>query len=137
MTEDEIKKALEKYSLILNKKSLAYLDTKMANNSSQLTPVWFDLENSYIRINTTVDQHQENPLKISSHVGLYIQDLENPFNNVTIRGVVVDLTEEGAEDHADSLSKKYLDIRQSAYESPWEIRVICRIRPVAISGCID
>src|SRR5215831_16058135 len=42
-------------------------------------------------------------------VGLDLIDPENPYRHLSIRGRVVDITEEGASAHIDKLAKKYPD----------------------------
>src|SRR5215469_12245962 len=61
-------------------------------------------------------------------VGLDLIDLENPYRHLSIRGRVVDITEEGANAHIDKLAKKYLE--QDKYDGvPGELRVVYRIQP--------
>jgi len=48
---------------------------------------------------------------------------------VTIRGTVVDLTAQGADEHLDKLAKKYLGVDEYPFRSPTEKRIIIRVRP--------
>ena len=41
-------------------------------------------------------------------VALAIVDPDNPYRYLEIRGRVVEITEEGADDHIDKMAKKYL-----------------------------
>jgi hypothetical protein len=46
-----------------------------------------------------------------------------------IRGRVVEITEDGADDQINKLAKKYLGVDKYPYAQPSEIRVIYKIKP--------
>jgi hypothetical protein len=48
---------------------------------------------------------------------------------VTIRGRVVEQTKEGADEHIDKLTKKYLGVDKYPLRSPDENRIILKIKP--------
>lgn len=52
---------------------------------------------------------------------------------VTIRGRVVELTRDGADEHIDSLAKKYLGQDTYPYRQPDDQRVILKIEPLHVS----
>jgi hypothetical protein len=60
-------------------------------------------------------------------------DPENPYRHLAIRGRVEEITETGADDHIDSLAKKYLGKHRYPNRRPGEVRVIYRIRPERVS----
>jgi PPOX class probable F420-dependent enzyme len=62
-------------------------------------------------------------------VTLAIQDPDNPYRYLEVRGQVVEITEEGADAHIDSLAKKYLGVDTYPYRQPGEIRIIYRVQP--------
>jgi hypothetical protein len=62
-------------------------------------------------------------------VTLALQDPDNPYRYLEVRGRVVEITEAGADAHIDSLAKKYLGVDKYPYRSPGETRVIYRIEP--------
>ncbi|MHA2094743.1 MAG: PPOX class F420-dependent oxidoreductase [Candidatus Hodarchaeales archaeon] len=125
---------LTKYESILNKKGFAHLATIMSDGTPQTTPVWFDTENDFIRVNTAIDRLKDRNMKSRSHVALSILDPENPYSYVTIRGMVEERTTEGADDHIDLLAKKYLGMDKYPYRSDKEVRVIYRIKPLRVFG---
>lgn len=43
---------------------------------------------------------------------------ENPYQQVMIRGRVVEITHEGADKHIDSLAKKYLGVDKYPHRAP-------------------
>jgi hypothetical protein len=62
-------------------------------------------------------------------VTLAIQDPDNPYRYLEVRGRVVEITEEGADAHIDSLAKKYLGVDKYPNRRPGETRIIYRIQP--------
>jgi PPOX class probable F420-dependent enzyme len=115
------------------KKSFANLATVMPDGSPQVTPVWFDMAGGRIRINTARGRVKERNMKKGSRVALSIMDPENPYRYMQIRGTVVNVTEQGADQHIDSLAKKYLGQDKYPFRTPGEVRVIYEIEPTSVS----
>jgi len=109
---------------------VAALATLMPDGSPQATPVWFDREGEFIRINTTRGRVKERNMSVRPKVALTVVDPDDMFRHVQIRGEVASSTEEGAHAHIRALSQKYTghDFRQL---NPGEVRVIFRIRPTS------
>ena len=125
----------EKYMDILtSKKSFAHLATLMNDGSPQVTPVWFDLTNGVIRVNTARGRVKDRNLKVGSRVALSISDPDNPYRYVQIRGKVTKETEEGADAHIDSLAKKYMGVDSYPFRNAAEKRVIYHIEPTSGQG---
>ncbi len=105
----------------------AFLATIMPDGSPQVTPVWFDIEDEVVRINTARGRVKDRNMTARPSVALSIMDLDKPFRYIQLRGEVIDSTEEGARAHIDKLAKKYRGT--DTYE--WyegETRVMYRIR---------
>ena len=109
---------------------VASLATLMPDGSPQVTPVWFDQEGEFIRINTTRGRVKERNMSARPKVALTLVDPDDMFRHVQIRGEVASSTEEGAHAHIRALSQKYTghDFRQL---NPGEVRVIFKIRPTS------
>lgn len=111
--------------------SYAFLATTMDDGTPQVTPVWFDLEDGLIRINTARGRVKDRNMTARPEVALAIMNFENPYRYVQVRGRVVRSSEEGARAHIDLLAQKYL--QQEIY--PWysgEKRVIYYVQPQSI-----
>jgi PPOX class probable F420-dependent enzyme len=67
-------------------------------------------------------------------VALTILDPENPYRYVGVRGRVAEITEKDADQHIDSLTKKYLGKDTYPYRRPGEVRVIYKILPERVSA---
>ena len=118
--------------LLTTKKALASIATLMPDGSPQVTPVWFDYTNGKIRINTARGRVKARNMKVGAKVALAIIDPDNPFRYVGIRGPVVNETENGADAHIDSLTKKYLGQDKYPFRQPGEVRVTYVIEPASV-----
>ena len=126
---------LEKYSdLFTNKKAFASLSTLMNDGSPQVTPVWFDYDGKHVRVNSALGRVKDKNIRRDPRVSLSIQDPENPYRYLEIRGKVVDITQNGADDHIDSLAQKYLGQAKYPFRQPGEVRVVYKIEPTKLSA---
>ena len=105
----------------------AFLATTMKDGTPQVTPVWFDVEDDLIRINTVRGRVKDRNMSARPDVAITIMDLTDPLRYMQVRGVVKDSSEVGAREHIDKLAAKYRGT--VTYESfKGETRVIYRIR---------
>jgi PPOX class probable F420-dependent enzyme len=123
----------EKFRDLLTKKAFAHLATIMQDGSPQVTPVWFDFDGTHVRINSAKGRVKDKNMRRNRQVALAIQDPENPYRYLGVRGQVEEITETGADAHIDLLTKKYLGQDRYPYRQPGEARVIYRIRPDHVS----
>jgi PPOX class probable F420-dependent enzyme len=110
-------------------KAFANLGTVMPNGHPQVTPVWFDRDGDYLRINSARGRQKDRNMRRDARVALAIVDPQNPYRYIEIRGRVVDVTEQGADAHIDSLAKKYLGVEKYPGRQPGEVRVTYKIEP--------
>ena len=112
---------------------VAALATLMPDGSPQATPVWFDRDGEFIRVNTNRSRAKYRNMSVRPRVALVVFDPDDVFRHIQIRGEVADFREEGANDHIRSLSHKYTGHDFRALH-PGEVRVIFRIRPTSITA---
>ena len=125
----------EKYAdLLTSKKAFANLGTLNADGSPQVTPVWVDYDGKHVRINSARGRQKDKNIARDPRVSLAIQDPENPYRYLEIRGKVVEATEKGADDHINSLAKKYLGKDVYPFRQPGEKRVLYKIQPEKFSS---
>lgn len=117
----------EQYTDLLQKKAFAHLATVMPDGSPQVTPVWFDYDGSYLRINSAKGRRKDKNMRRRPDVALAISDPDNPYRYLQIRGKVVEITEEAADAHIDALAKKYLGQERYPFRQPGEVRVMYKI----------
>ena len=121
----------EQYQDLLNKKAFAQLATIMPDGTPQVSPVWFEFDGKNIVINSAKGRVKDRNMRRDPRVGLDIQDPDNPYRHVSIRGRVVQITEDGADAHIDKLTKKYINQDRYPYRGQGEVRVIYKIEPEA------
>ena len=88
-------------------KALLYLATIMPDGTPQVTPIWFNSEGEYLLINTAAGRVKDKNMQARPHVAMVIQNLDDPYRYIQIRGKVVQRTTAGAEEHINKLSHKY------------------------------
>ncbi|MEK6716096.1 MAG: PPOX class F420-dependent oxidoreductase [candidate division NC10 bacterium] len=119
---------------LLTKKAFAHLATIMPDGSPQVTPVWIDFDGGHVRINSAKGRIKDKNMRRNGRVALAIQDPDNPYRYLAVRGRVEEITEAGADARIDSLTKKYLGQDRYPHRQPGEVRVIYRIRPERVSS---
>jgi PPOX class probable F420-dependent enzyme len=105
------------------KKAFAYLGTIMPDGSPQVTPVWFNTDGENILINSAKGRIKDRNMRLHPQVTLCIQDPSNSYRYLQIRGTVVEITAEGADDHIDALTFKYRGLPKYPSRQPGEQRV--------------
>lgn len=119
----------QQYRDLFQKKAFANLATLMPDGRPQVTPVWVDLDDSHIRVNSAKGRVKDKNMRRNNNVALSIFDPDNPYRHLAVQGEVVDITEQGADEHIDALAKKYLGKDKYPFRQPGEVRVIYKIRP--------
>ena len=114
---------------LLQQPALAHLATLMPDDTLQVTPIWIDFDGTYLLVNTLKGRQKELHMQKRPQVGLDIVDLSNPWRWLSVRGQVVDMTEEGANEHIDKMAKKYMGQDKYGFHQPGDVRVICKIQP--------
>ncbi len=122
--------------LLTEGKNFAAVATLMPDGSPQVTIVWVDSDGKHVIFNTAEGRVKANNLRRDPRVAVSVMNSENPYQQVMIRGRVVEMTHDGADAHIDHLAKKYLGVDKYPYRGPGEQRVIVKIAPehIAILG---
>ncbi|HKB25694.1 MAG TPA: PPOX class F420-dependent oxidoreductase [Methylomirabilota bacterium] len=120
--------------LFTTKKAFAHLATLGRDGAPQVTPVWVDYDGTHVRFNTARGRVKERNLRRDPRVALALQDPDNPYRYVQVRGRVAEMTEKGADAHIDALAKKYLGQDRYPYRKADEVRVIVSILPEKVQG---
>lgn len=115
--------------LLTSKKAYAHLATTMADGSPQVTPVWFEYDGEVIIVNSAIGRTKDRNMKRDARVALSIQDPDNPYRYLQIRGMVVEITTDGADASIDRLALKYLGQERYPGRRLGEVRVVYKIQP--------
>ncbi len=114
---------------LFQKKSFGHLATLLPNGTPQTSPVWVDFDDTYVLVNSARGRLKDKNMRQRPQVALSIQDPDDPYRYLEVRGRVVEITEQGAEEHIDRLAKRYLGLDRYPYRQPGEVRVIYKIKP--------
>jgi PPOX class probable F420-dependent enzyme len=119
----------KKFLDLFRKPTFAHLATIMPDGSPQVTPVWIDFDGEHILVNSAKGRVKDRNMRRHPGVALSIQDPENPYRYLQVRGTVTEITQEGAEGHIDRMAKKYLNMDRYPNRAPGEVRVLYKITP--------
>ncbi|MDQ3013393.1 MAG: PPOX class F420-dependent oxidoreductase [Acidobacteriota bacterium] len=124
----------DKYSDLFDKKVFASLATVMPEGEPQVTPVWIDYDGRNVVFNTATGRQKDKNMQADGRVSLALVDPDNPYRYLEVRGVVVERTTDGADDHINKMAKKYMGVDVYPFRQPGEVRVIYKIKPEHISS---
>ena len=114
---------------LLRAKNFAHIATVRADGSVQVAPTWVDVQDGRPVVNSAEGRAWVRNLERDPRITLEVQNMENPYEYVEIRGRVAERTHEGADEHIDRLAKKYLGVDQYPMRQPGEQRLIIRVEP--------
>lgn len=127
----EISAGLEK---LLKEACHCQLGTILPSGWPQVTQVWVDTDGQNILINSAEGRVKTTAVRKNPRVAVNIVDPANPWRVASVRGKVIEVTTEGADQHIDALAKKYLGKDTYPFRQPGEVRVIIKIEPQKING---
>jgi len=124
-----VKSIPEKYEDLFEKRSFGHLATLMPDGSPQVTPVWVDYDGHYVLVNSAEGRQKDLNMERDPRVAISIQDPDDPYRYVQVRGVVEEITTQGADDHIDKQAQKYLEVEEYPHRAPGEVRKLYKIKP--------
>ena len=124
----------ENFRDIFAKKAFAHVATVGRDGAPQVTPVWVDYDGAHVLINTARGRVKDKNLQRNPTVALSVQDPDNPYRYLQVRGRVVEVTEKGADAHIDALAKRYMGHDRYGNRRPGEVRVIFKILPEKVQS---
>jgi PPOX class probable F420-dependent enzyme len=114
---------------LLKGKNFCNVASLRADGTVHGVPVWVDIQDSRPVLNSAEGRSWVRNLERDPRVTLTVQNLENPYEYLEIRGRVAERTHDGADEHIDSLAKKYMGVDEYPLRQPGEQRVIIRVEP--------
>ena len=129
----------EAYLDLVNGPPVAALATVMPDGRPQTTVVWCNYDGTHLLVNTMRGFRKEKNMRLNPMVTLLCYDPREPLRAIEVRGTVVEMTEAGALEHLDSLSRLYTG--RSPYFGecvPAELKeketpVLCKILPTHVT----
>jgi PPOX class probable F420-dependent enzyme len=124
----------EKFLDLFQKRAFASLATLMPDGSPQVTPVWVDYDGTHVIVNSARGRQKDRNMERDRRVALSIQDPDNPYRYIQVRGRVETIAEEGADAGIDKLAKKYTGADKYPNRRAGEVRVIYKIKPESVTA---
>ncbi len=122
---------------LLERPVLYNLATVNPNGTVQVNPVWGELHDGMIRLNTAAGrQKHKNLAERGDTVTVMVQDPDDTQRYVEIRGRVSELTEKNGVEIIDRLAKKYIGVDVYPWHKDDETRVTVMIEPTQVFGQI-
>ncbi len=126
----------ESHRDLLDRPLLAMLGTIQPDGTPQLMPMWADLADGLVRVNTALGRQKHANMARNPHVSLLVVDPDDDFRFIEVREDVVLITTDGANAHADKLITEYRGAEHVPTAPRSESRVLVVIRPrrVIVNG---
>ena len=86
---------------LLEATNFAQVATIRRDGSPHVTPVWVDVRDGLVWLNSAQGRAWPANLRRDPRVALNVQNLENPQENLEIRGEASEITPDGADEHID------------------------------------
>lgn len=119
---------------LLEGAGLCYLTTLMPDGSPQITQTWVDTDGRHVLINTVRGHQKVRNIERDPRVALAVGDPVEPSRYFQVRGRVVSVTEEGAAEHIEQLSHRYLGRPYPWFGGRDQVRLLLTIEPERITG---
>jgi pyridoxamine 5'-phosphate oxidase-like protein len=110
----------------------AAIGTKRSDGSVQINPVWFDYKEGTIRLNGGENRGWlKHARKDRDRITIFFIDPKNMWRYAQLQGRIVRTTTEGAGDHINDLSRRYLgrDYGRSTAD-----RLLIEVVPERVTG---
>lgn len=124
----------EKYRDLFDKRAFGVLATLMPDGQPQVTPVWVDLQDGHVIVNSAKGRQKDKNIARDPRVTITVIDPQNPYRYVEIRGRVDEITQKDADAHIDKMAKKYLGKDKYPFRQAGEQRVMYKIAPSHVTG---
>lgn len=114
---------------LLSAQNVAVVSTHGPEPRIRSRVTWVDTDGECVILNSTADRSWVADLKEQPAVNCTVVDLTNPYEFVSIEGVVEEMTTDNAAAHIDQMAKKYLGADRYPFHDPATPRMLIRIRP--------
>ncbi len=128
----------ESHMDLVNGPVLVAFTTIMPDGQPQTTPVWCNAKGDHVWINSARGRIKDRNINRDPRVSILAVDPSDNYRYLVIRGIVGEITEEGAVDHIHELARLYTEHEgyygyfQPAEQAQKEVRVIYKIQPTRI-----
>jgi PPOX class probable F420-dependent enzyme len=108
---------------LLTSNHFGHLATVNDKGQPQVTPVWFRYDHGKLEVNSAAGRLKDRNMRSNPQVALSVLDPKNSYRYLEVRGKVVEITMDGAEDGIDQLAHRYMGVEKYPFRQPGEQRV--------------
>ena len=112
---------------------LIVIATQRNDGSVQLNPVWFELEDGFIWLNSNTSRTWPKNLQRDREVTMLLVDPKTPDRYAQIRGRLVSLVPDPKHEFIDRLSRRYTGKKFRDLEAG-EHRITLKVQPLSVTG---
>ena len=116
---------------LLQEPNFATVATRNTDGSPQLSIVWIDWDGEHVVFNTAAGRVKPRNIERDPRVSVLVIDGKDGYRWVAVRGRA-ELTTDGADEHIDSMARKYSGEGWTA--RPGEQRLLVRVRVEHVSA---
>ena len=113
---------------LLSEPNHAVVSTMNKDGSVHNTVAWINIDDGAAAVNSALGRKWPANLERDPRITVLVYDQGNPQNYVEIRGAAT-ATRDGADEHIDALSKKYIGQDKYPFRQPGEERIKFVIEP--------
>jgi PPOX class probable F420-dependent enzyme len=121
LTDPEVQK-------LLSEPNHAVISTLNQDGSVHSAVAWISAEDGTVAVNSARGRKWPTNLERDPRVNIVVYEQDNPYNYVEIRGSASGTTD-GADEHINALSKKYIGQDEYPARQPGEVRIKFVIEP--------
>lgn len=112
---------------LLDAAGFAHLASLGPDGEPQAHPVWYDWQEDRLKISTTTDRQKYRNVRRDPRVAATIQDPDNPYRYLEIRGEITSIEEDPEKKFIDHLAGKYLGEEEYPNKDPDAERVVIAV----------
>jgi PPOX class probable F420-dependent enzyme len=124
----------DKERKLITDKNFGHIATINKDGSPQVSPVWIELDGNLLVVNSEQKRRKVRNLRRDPRVAVSIQNAENPYQYIEIRGRAVEITDAGGFEGIDRLSAKYNNQPKYPGNAPGDVRIVIKIEPEHVAS---
>lgn len=120
---------------VLDSRAFAHLTTLDPDGTPQTTAMWIMRDGDRIVFNTAEGRRKWRNLQRDPRISISISKQDDPYQNWSIQGRVVEMRTADGVDVIDALARKYLDgVDRYPWLTPGQVRVTIVVEPTRVAG---
>ena len=93
---------------LLSRPNFAHISTLMPDGAPNNSPVWIDVQDDRILISSEEGSLKVRNLRRDPRLAISVVDFHNPYEELQIRGKVVEIRDDSNFEFLDNISRKYI-----------------------------